>query len=402
MGCRNRRSSAGRPLARARGARARSRARPARRSRCLTMDEIERAKSEPVPDGRKPMPMLAPHAADAALAAAPERNVHRLTIDATLQDELQELARERAHALGPISPLRFSRSTMHGRGARARGFRRLFRQASRGPSRHDLGSCARRDRHSNPLSMVLALRGRPRSSRDLDRGSSGPLRRLCAGKLRSDLSRHGDGAPRIAALIERTGGGACSKKSAQAASRHGWNRQALLCVFPPGEVPGLAMGLGGVGVSSDRPCCALCRARPARHDGAARRADAAAEEAQPRADCSIQLPRGTSAIFFWHAAPGERGRRTHRVQDRHLIRISGCLGSRLRWHAHHRRVGWQADGAPVPGLTGRSAAAPHSVRCVCPHRKIVCALAGAAHGVRLLPRTVSCRRPCNDFLPLKA
>src|SRR5262245_41111376 len=36
-------------------------------------DEVAHAKLEPVPHGRKPMPMLAPHAADAAVAAAPGR-----------------------------------------------------------------------------------------------------------------------------------------------------------------------------------------------------------------------------------------------------------------------------------------------------------------------------------------
>ncbi len=48
-------------------------------------DEIERAKHENVPEGRRPMPMLAPHSADAVVAAVPGRNIHRLTIDATLQ-----------------------------------------------------------------------------------------------------------------------------------------------------------------------------------------------------------------------------------------------------------------------------------------------------------------------------
>src|SRR5712671_6824268 len=67
----------------------------------VPLDEIVRAKQEPVPDGRKPMPMLAPHAADAVVAAAPDRTFHRLTIDATLQKNLEELARERARALGP-------------------------------------------------------------------------------------------------------------------------------------------------------------------------------------------------------------------------------------------------------------------------------------------------------------
>src|SRR5262249_61219062 len=43
----------------------------------VPFDEIERAKREPVPDGRKPMPILAPHAADAAGAAAPGPSLQR-------------------------------------------------------------------------------------------------------------------------------------------------------------------------------------------------------------------------------------------------------------------------------------------------------------------------------------
>ena len=61
-------------------------------------DEVARAKLEPVPDGRKPMPTLAPHSADAAVAAAPGRSLHQLTIDATLQKNLEDLARASAPA----------------------------------------------------------------------------------------------------------------------------------------------------------------------------------------------------------------------------------------------------------------------------------------------------------------
>src|SRR4051812_36158000 len=64
-------------------------------------DEVARAKLEPVPNHRKPMPMLAPHAADAVIAAAPGRSLHRLSIDSALQRNLEELARDRARALGP-------------------------------------------------------------------------------------------------------------------------------------------------------------------------------------------------------------------------------------------------------------------------------------------------------------
>src|SRR5262247_1039466 len=68
----------------------------------VPLDEVARARLEPVPTGRKPMPMLAPHAADAVIAAAPERRIHKLTLDATLQKSLEDLARDRARALGPM------------------------------------------------------------------------------------------------------------------------------------------------------------------------------------------------------------------------------------------------------------------------------------------------------------
>jgi penicillin-binding protein 1C len=64
-------------------------------------DEIARAHGEPMVGARKPMPTLAPHAADQAVAAAPARKLHRLTIEAPLQKTLEDLARERARALGP-------------------------------------------------------------------------------------------------------------------------------------------------------------------------------------------------------------------------------------------------------------------------------------------------------------
>ena len=94
-------------------------------------DEVARAKHEPVPDGRKPMPMLAPHAAEPAVAAAPERSLHRLTIDATLQRNLEELARERARALGSRHLGCDPRGrSCDRRGAGARRLGRLFRRAA--------------------------------------------------------------------------------------------------------------------------------------------------------------------------------------------------------------------------------------------------------------------------------
>ncbi len=44
-------------------------------------------------------------------------------------------------------------------------------------------------------------------------------------------------------------------------------------------------------------------------------------------------------VLHRHAAARERGRRAHRLQDRHELRLSRRLGDRLRRQAHHRRVG---------------------------------------------------------------
>ncbi|HUU66957.1 MAG TPA: penicillin-binding protein 1C [Methyloceanibacter sp.] len=62
--------------------------------------EIDRAKTEPVPDARKAMPLSAPHAADEAMSALPGQKAIRLTIDGRLQRRLESLARERSTALG--------------------------------------------------------------------------------------------------------------------------------------------------------------------------------------------------------------------------------------------------------------------------------------------------------------
>jgi penicillin-binding protein 1C len=63
--------------------------------------EIAAAKEEPVPEARKPMPLLAPHAADQAAMGTPQDRVLHLTIDGALQKTLEALAHDRAEALGP-------------------------------------------------------------------------------------------------------------------------------------------------------------------------------------------------------------------------------------------------------------------------------------------------------------
>src|SRR5581483_3601547 len=68
----------------------------------VPLDEIAQAKAETSPAGRRAMPVLAPHASDQAVAAAAAgTKIIALTIDATVQKPLEDLARERAQTLGP-------------------------------------------------------------------------------------------------------------------------------------------------------------------------------------------------------------------------------------------------------------------------------------------------------------
>ncbi|GEP03522.1 penicillin-binding protein 1C [Methylobacterium oxalidis] len=67
----------------------------------VTAAEAAAAKAEPVPAGRRPFPMLAAHAAEAAVAAEPGARVLRLTLDGRLQASLEALAAERAASAGP-------------------------------------------------------------------------------------------------------------------------------------------------------------------------------------------------------------------------------------------------------------------------------------------------------------
>lgn len=63
--------------------------------------EAVRARAEAVPTTRRPFPMLAPHLGDAEIAALPKTNIHRTTLDRTLQQSLEALAREQTPLLGP-------------------------------------------------------------------------------------------------------------------------------------------------------------------------------------------------------------------------------------------------------------------------------------------------------------
>ncbi|CAH1657859.1 Multimodular transpeptidase-transglycosylase [Hyphomicrobiales bacterium] len=66
-----------------------------------TRDEVAAARNEPIPTARRPFPNLSPHIAEQAVAEAPAQRVQKLSLDARLQAALEGLARERSLGLGP-------------------------------------------------------------------------------------------------------------------------------------------------------------------------------------------------------------------------------------------------------------------------------------------------------------
>lgn len=67
----------------------------------LSHSEAEAAKREPVPQTRAPFPAIAPHATEAIVAAQPDVSTHILTLDKSLQLSLEALAREAIAQLDP-------------------------------------------------------------------------------------------------------------------------------------------------------------------------------------------------------------------------------------------------------------------------------------------------------------
>ena len=167
-------------------------------------DEIAFAKTEPVPRSRLAMPMLAPLAADRACTELPTAGEIRLTIDATLQKTMEDLARERARTLaaafGPYVSLAI-----------------VVVDNATGTVEARIGSPAYFDqRHAGQVDMTEALRS-PGSTlkpfiyslgfedgfihpETLIEDRPDPLRHLRAEEFRLDVSGYGDGSSGAATL----------------------------------------------------------------------------------------------------------------------------------------------------------------------------------------------------------
>ena len=322
----------------------------------FSADEIARAKLEPVPHARKKMPMIAPHAADDAIAGTPNAREIRLTIDGSLQKTLEGLALDRARALGPD----MSVAIMVVDSASGEV---LARVAS--PDYFD-------ERRAGQVDLTRAVRSPGSALKPFIYGlgfedglihpetliEDRPLRYGSYAPENFDLTFQGTVTIRRAlqqslnvpavAVLEEVGPSRLTARLAEAGG-------AL--VLPRREAPGLALGLGGVGIRlADLTMLYAGFARGGAVQPLTERIDA------PK----LAAKRLLEPVAAWYVAKILQGTPPpeNAAGGRIAFKTGTSYGYRDAWAVGFdgkRTIGvWvgRPDGAPVSGLAGRTAAAP--------------------------------------------
>jgi penicillin-binding protein 1C len=324
----------------------------------ISAEDAARAKTIPVLRRRKPFPMLAPHSADQALATLRGARVIRLTLESGLQRTLEALARDRAAALGPdisIGIVAIDNATgdvlAHVGSADYLNERRAgqvdMTRAVRSPGstlKPFIYGLAFEDGFVHPDSLIDDRRVRFGSyapeNFDMTFQGTVPVRRA----LQLSLN-----VPAIE-LLDRVGASRLSSRLKQVGAG---------LVLPKDEVPGLAMGLGGVGISLHD----LVQA----YSGFPRLGSVLPLREIERDDDGAREPlRLLDPVAAWQVGnvllgtpPPENA-----VRNRIAFKTGTSYGYRDAWSVGfdgHMTIGvWvgRPDGAPVPGLIGRVAAAP--------------------------------------------
>jgi penicillin-binding protein 1C len=329
----------------------------------ITDEDAIAAKAAPVQRLRKPMPILAPHSADQAIATVKDAPVIALTLDSSLQKTLEALARDRAIALGPnVSVAIIAVDNASGDVLARVGSPDYFddrragqvdmTRAVRSPGstlKPFIYGLAFEDGFVHPESLIddRPIRFGSYAPENFDMTFQGtvPVRRA----LQQSLN-----VPAVA-LLDRVGASRLSSRLKQAGAN---------LVLPKDEVPGLAMGLGGVGITlqdlvqlysglarlgTTRPLREIVQAKD---DG---------RDASPRESLRLmdQVAAWQVGNVLMGTPPPENG-----VHNRIAFKTGTSYGYRDAWSVGFDgriTIGvWvgRPDGAPVPGLVGRGAAAP--------------------------------------------
>jgi penicillin-binding protein 1C len=321
-------------------------------------EDAVQAKAVPVPRLRKPMPILAPHSADQAIATVKDSPVIRLTLDSSLQKVLEALARDRAVALGPnISVGMIAVDNVSGDVLARVGSPDYFddrragqvdmTRAVRSPGstlKPFIYGLAFEDGFVHPESLIddRPIRFGSYAPENFDMTFQGtvPVRKA----LQLSLN-----VPAIA-LLDRVGASRLSSRLKQAGAN---------LVLPKDEAPGLAMGLGGVGVTLQdlvQLYCGLARlgsTRPLREIANVK------DEQRDSLRLMDQVAAWQVGNVLMGTPPPENA-----PHNRIAFKTGTSYGYRDAWSVGFDgriTIGvWvgRPDGAPVPGLVGRMAAAP--------------------------------------------
>ncbi|WP_244558299.1 penicillin-binding protein 1C [Tardiphaga sp. OK246] len=358
------------------------------------------AKSVSVPKLRKPMPILAPHSADQAMSLHRDRPIIKLALDAGIQRALEGLAHDRAAALGNnisiglIAVDNESGDVLAHVGSpdyfddRRAGQVDMTR-AVRSPGstlKPFIYGLAFEDGFVHPESLIedRPVRFGSYAPENFDMSFQGtvPVRKA----LQLSLN-----VPAIA-LLDRVGASRLSSRLKQAGGN---------LVLPPGEAPGLAMGLGGVGITLQdlvqlyTGVARLGSSKPLR------------EIMQANGGDDRESLRLMDPVAAWQVGnvligtpPPENA-----AHNRIAFKTGTSYGYRDAWSVGfdgRMTIGvWvgRPDGAPVPGLVGRTAAAPILFDAFARTGKLPASLPKAPKGV-LMASNAKLPLPLRRFRPV--
>ena len=330
----------------------------------LTASEVAAARAEPVPIARRPFPMIAAHAAEEAVAAGPALAAGaaaaeiRLSIDARLQERLETLAAERAAAAGP--DLSAAILVLDNRDGRV-----LAQVGSAGyldPSRHgaiDM-TLAVRSPGSALKPFVYAMAFQDGLAHPETLLEDRPTRFAASYAPENfDLTFQGTVTARRALQLSLNVPAVELMDAVGPARFIARLRAAGAGIQLPREAaPGLPVALGGLGITlTDLARLYAGLARGGTVPDVVRRAGAAA----PAPERRIAEP-----VAAWYVADILRGTPPpeNALPNRIAYKTGTSYGYRDAWAAGFDRnvtvVAWigRPDGGAVPGLVGRTVAAP--------------------------------------------
>lgn len=370
----------------------------------VSPDDAAQAKSVPVPRLRRPMPLLAPHSTDQSRGIMGDASSIQLTLDSGIQKALESLARDRAIALGPDVSVGI-----------------LAVDNESGDVLAHVGSSDYFDtRRAGQVDMTRAVRSPGSTLKPFIYGLAVEDGFVHPESLIEDRPvRYGNYAPEnfdttfqgtvtvrkalqmslnvpAVALLDRIGASRLTARIKQAGAN---------LILPKDETPGLAMGLGGVGITLNdlvRLYSGLPRlgvTMPLRE--IVQTEDAAEPETRRLLDPSAAWLIGN--VLMGTPPPDNA------PHNRLAFKTGTSYGYRDAWSVGfdgRMTIGvWvgRPDGAPVPGLTGRTAAAPILFDAFARTGKLPMALAKAPKGTLIarnarLPLPLRRFRPSGDFV----